>query len=181
MFKYENSLGMIWFLFPFLLIICNDIMAYMFGFFFGHTRLTKLSPKKTWEGFIGGGVSTIIFGFIVAGLLSNYQFFVCPLEYDEEIMGLSTTCTPLPLFQKTTYSMPKPFSFFKRTLDLYAFQLHSLVLSLFASIIGPFGGFFASGFKRAFRIKDFAATIPGHGGFMVRLEYFIFLFPILQI
>ncbi len=24
--------------------------------------------------------------------------------------------------------------------------------------------FFASGFKRAFKIKDFADTIPGHGG-----------------
>ncbi len=160
--------GMIWFLFPVSLIICNDIMAYMFGFFFGRTQLTKLSPKKTWEGFIGGGISTLIFGFILAGILSRYQFFVCPLEYDEEIMGLSTSCLPIQLFQKTTYTMPIPFSFFKRTLVLYPFQLHSLVLSLFASSIGPFGGFFASGFKRAFRIKDFADTIPGHGGFVVR-------------
>ncbi|CAF4761065.1 unnamed protein product [Rotaria sp. Silwood2] len=96
-------LGMIWFLFPVSLIICNDIMAYMFGFFYGRTPLTKLSPKKTWEGFIGGGVSTLIFGFIFAGILSNYQSFVCPLEYNEEIMGLSTSCIPLPLFQKTTY------------------------------------------------------------------------------
>ncbi|CAF1159559.1 unnamed protein product [Rotaria magnacalcarata] len=162
--------GMIWFLFPVSLIICNDIMAYMFGFFYGRTPLTKLSPKKTWEGFIGGGVSTLIFGFIFAGLLSNYQFFVCPLEYDEEIMGLSISCIPLHLFQKTTYLMPKPFSLLKRTLELYPFQLHSLVLSLFASSIGPFGGFFASGFKRAFRIKDFAATIPGHGGFVDRFD-----------
>ncbi|CAF2580635.1 unnamed protein product [Rotaria sp. Silwood2] len=166
----NSNKGMIWFLFPVSLIICNDIMAYMFGFFYGRTPLTKLSPKKTWEGFIGGGVSTLIFGFIFAGILSNYQSFVCPLEYNEEIMGLSTSCIPLPLFQKTTYLMPKPFSFLKRTLDLYPFQLHSLTLSLFASSIGPFGGFFASGFKRAFRIKDFATTIPGHGGFMDRFD-----------
>jgi phosphatidate cytidylyltransferase len=32
-------------------------MAYFFGFFFGRTPLIKLSPKKTWEGFVGGGVS----------------------------------------------------------------------------------------------------------------------------
>jgi CDP-diglyceride synthetase len=32
-------------------------------------------------------------------------------------------------------------------------QAHILVLSLFASIIGPFGGFFASGLKRAIKIK----------------------------
>lgn len=173
-FRLETLLffsGMIWFLFPVSLIICNDIMAYMFGFFYGRTPLTKLSPKKTWEGFIGGGVSTLIFGFILAGILSRYQFLVCPLEYDEEQMGLATSCIPPPIFQKIVYTMPKPFSFFKRTLELYPFQLHSLVLSLFASSIGPFGGFFASGFKRAFRIKDFAATIPGHGGFVVRVSF----------
>ena len=164
---------MIWFLFPVSLIICNDIMAYMFGFFYGRTPLTKLSPKKTWEGFIGGGVSTLIFGFILAGILSRYQFLVCPLEYDDEKMSLATSCIPAPFFQKTVYTMPRPFSFFKRTLELYPFQLHSLVLSLFASSIGPFGGFFASGFKRAFRIKDFAATIPGHGGFVVRFSHLL--------
>ena len=46
------------------MIICNDIMAYMFGFFFGKTPLIRLSPKKTWEGFIGGAVSTVIYGII---------------------------------------------------------------------------------------------------------------------
>jgi CDP-diglyceride synthetase len=34
---------------PASLVVCNDIMAYMFGFFFGRTPLIKLSPKKTWE------------------------------------------------------------------------------------------------------------------------------------
>lgn len=32
-------------------------------------------------------------------------------------------------------------------------QWHALCFGLFASIIAPFGGFFASGFKRAFNIK----------------------------
>ena len=43
-------------------------------------------------------------------------------------------------------------------------------MSVFASTIGPFGGFFASGFKRAFKIKDFGDSIPGHGGFMDRFD-----------
>jgi len=32
-------------------------------------------------------------------------------------------------------------------------QAHFMLFSLFASIIGPFGGFFASGLKRSIKIK----------------------------
>lgn len=41
----------------------------------------------------------------------------------------------------------------QKTVRMYPFQIHSIALSTFASLIGPFGGFFASGFKRAFKIK----------------------------
>jgi len=58
----------------------------------------------------------------------------------------------------------------KETITLYPFLLHSLFMSIFASVIGPFGGFFASGFKRAFKIKDFGDVIPGHGGIMDRFD-----------
>lgn len=43
-------------------------------------------------------------------------------------------------------------------------------MSCFASLIAPFGGFFASGVKRAFNIKDFGDTIPGHGGLTDRMD-----------
>lgn len=49
-------------------------------------------------------------------------------------------------------------------------QLHAIVLAMFASIIAPFGGFFASGFKRSFKIKDFGDSIPGHGGMTDRMD-----------
>jgi len=53
------------FIVPVSMIVINDVMAYMFGFFFGRTPLIKLSPKKTWEGFIGGGICTVILGLLV--------------------------------------------------------------------------------------------------------------------
>ena len=51
-----------------------------------------------------------------------------------------------------------------------AAQLHAIVLALCASIIAPFGGFFASGFKRSFKVKDFGNSIPGHGGMTDRMD-----------
>jgi phosphatidate cytidylyltransferase len=43
-------------------------------------------------------------------------------------------------------------------------------MATFASLVAPFGGFFASGFKRAFNIKDFGHSIPGHGGMTDRMD-----------
>ncbi|KAK1892387.1 Phosphatidate cytidylyltransferase 2 [Dissostichus eleginoides] len=51
--------GRIWFIVSISCVICNDIMAYMFGFFFERTPLIKLSPKKAWEGFIAGLFSSV--------------------------------------------------------------------------------------------------------------------------
>ena len=45
-----------------------------------------------------------------------------------------------------------------------------MVLGFFAGFIAPFGGFFASGVKRAFKIKDFGDSIPGHGGMTDRMD-----------
>ncbi len=44
---------------PCLMVIMNDIFAYIFGIKYGKTQLIELSPKKTWEGFIGGAFSSI--------------------------------------------------------------------------------------------------------------------------
>lgn len=42
----------------------NDTMAYLVGSFIGKTPLTKISPKKTWEGTIGGIVlAVLVIGF----------------------------------------------------------------------------------------------------------------------
>ena len=48
----------------------NDTMAYIVGSLIGKTPLTKISPKKTREGTLGG----IILAIVVMGLLSIYVF-----------------------------------------------------------------------------------------------------------
>lgn len=49
-------------------------------------------------------------------------------------------------------------------------QFHVFILATFASLVAPFGGFFASGLKRTFKIKDFGDSIPGHGGMTDRFD-----------
>ncbi|XP_028555539.1 phosphatidate cytidylyltransferase 1-like [Dendrobium catenatum] len=161
--------GIFWFLLPASLIVINDIAAYLFGFFFGRTPLIKLSPKKTWEGFIGASVTTILSAFLLANIFGRFLWLTCPRK------DLSTgwlSCDPGPMFKPEIYSLPRwvPQWFPWKETSIMPVQWHALALGLFASIIAPFGGFFASGFKRAFKLKDFGDSIPGHGGITDRMD-----------
>lgn len=50
----------------FIILWCSDTGAYMFGKFLGkHKFLPEVSPKKTWEGFVGGAVISILAAFIL--------------------------------------------------------------------------------------------------------------------
>jgi CDP-diglyceride synthetase len=78
------------------MIVCNDVMAYIFGFFFGRTPLIQLSPKKTWEGFIGGGFATVIFGLVVSEILkfcARNKVADTALYYKKNTMMMTTMMT----------------------------------------------------------------------------------------
>ena len=65
----------------FVLIWISDSMAYVCGRLFGkHKLFERISPKKTWEGFIGGFVFTIISG----GMIANWILYN-PHNYSQEI------------------------------------------------------------------------------------------------
>lgn len=51
----------------------NDVFAYFTGVLFGkHKFIPRISPKKTWEGFIGGVVGSAIFSFLFGFLVSYF-------------------------------------------------------------------------------------------------------------
>lgn len=60
---WSEGISSLSFTIPLLIIFSlwiNDTMAYIVGSVIGKTPLSKISPKKTWEGTIGGVVLTVI-------------------------------------------------------------------------------------------------------------------------
>ncbi|KAL6236305.1 hypothetical protein BDW75DRAFT_207209 [Aspergillus navahoensis] len=169
-FVMNNILeGMIWFFLPASLVITNDIFAYVCGITFGRTQLIQLSPKKTVEGFLGAWVCTIIFGYFMTNILMRYKYFICPVNDLGSNVLTGLECDPNPVFVPQAFEIPE-WTGFGRTFYVAPMQFHILLFATFASLVAPFGGFFASGLKRSFQIKDFGESIPGHGGITDRMD-----------
>lgn len=59
----------------FLFVWSNDSGAYIFGVSLGKHRLfERISPKKSWEGFFGGILITILAAWLLSHLFTTYKF-----------------------------------------------------------------------------------------------------------
>lgn len=130
------------------------------------------------QGFIGGGIFTILFAFFSPRLYADTPFMYCPAQQLSftAFDTFSLTCEKPYVFVETTYaltwleSLATALGGSVPTVTLLPIQVHALSLGIFASIVAPFGGFFASGIKRAYKLDDFASIIPGHGGVYDRVD-----------
>ena len=69
-YTYELLLGF------FILLWSNDTFAYLTGIYFGRNRLfERISPKKSWEGFFGGLVCTVLLSLLIAKWLQILPFY----------------------------------------------------------------------------------------------------------
>jgi len=65
-YSYQIILGI------FILLWTNDTGAYLSGRFFGkHKLFERISPKKTWEGAIGGGILALIVAYVISIYFTN--------------------------------------------------------------------------------------------------------------
>lgn len=54
---------------------------------------------------------------------------------------------------------------------------HLAGLALLVTIFGTLGDLFESGIKRYYKVKDSGRSIPGHGGFLDRIDSLLFVLP----
>ena len=126
-----------------LIVMVSDTAAYFVGRRWGKHKLApRLSPKKTWEGFLAGIVSA---GVTLLILLSPWVL----------------------LFSFGGLENPEPptfwFSFFLSSVVV-------VLLGALVGIVGTLGDLFASWFKRRVDAKDSGRLFPGHGGLLDRTD-----------
>ena len=127
-FHYRMPLALI------ALVWINDTFAYLSGSLLGKHKMTPvLSPGKTWEGFFGGGICTILSAYVISG----YNFH----------------------FDMPTW----------------------LIIGVVVWIFGVVGDFSESAWKRYYSIKDSGTVMQGHGGFLDRLDSFVYSVPIISL
>jgi phosphatidate cytidylyltransferase len=124
--------GMWWTLLALPIIAFADSGAYFIGRAFGrHKMMSRVSPNKSWEGYLGGIVVTAILSPLYALLLHQ----------------------------------------FTSAIDWW----HGLVLGVVIGTLAPMGDFAESMLKRQFKKKDSSDLIPGHGGFLDRLDSYLWV------
>ena len=143
-------LGIRFIAYLFMITIITDVFAYVYGMLFGkHKMIERISPKKTWEGAIGGTIiatiASSLFAFLYGGLFPGGELNTIFDNFTE-----GTKSNPVLLY------------------------ILIFIVTLITSVAGQIGDLVASRLKRTYDIKDFSNAFPGHGGFLDRFDSAIF-------
>lgn len=83
----EQPSGISWFAFLLAVVFAGDTMAYLFGMTVGKRKIMpNVSPKKTWEGSVGGIIGSVAAG-LVCWLVSFPELGLIPLLILAAIAG----------------------------------------------------------------------------------------------
>ncbi|MBQ9124591.1 MAG: phosphatidate cytidylyltransferase [Acholeplasmatales bacterium] len=136
-----------------LITVCTDIFALVFGLNFGkHKMAPVISPKKSWEGAIGGSAVAVIVGFLFIYLYPHFSS-----AFHEE-GSISFFAGVLPYDSFTEFGK----------------ICFIILLTTGISICSQIGDLVASKLKRTYGIKDFSNLFPGHGGVLDRFDSALF-------
>jgi phosphatidate cytidylyltransferase len=127
--------GLWWWLLVMPIVWAGDTGAYSIGSVYGKHKMTpRLSPKKSWEGYVAGVFSAAIVGAFFAYAFSS--------EGPGPLAGL---------------------------ID----PLRGGLLGLFIGALTPLGDLGESMLKRQSGMKDSSNVFPGHGGFLDRIDAWV--------
>ena len=124
-----------------LITVFTDIFALVFGRKFGKHKMAPVtSPKKTWEGSIGGTITALVVGcaFIISFSVVSDKGFFRISSYEDLNMALQI--------------------------------IICVFMTLALSVCSQIGDLLASKLKRAYGIKDYSNIFPGHGGILDRFD-----------
>ncbi len=115
--------GQWWTLSFIVLVVASDVFAYVTGLRLGrHKMAPRISPGKTWEGFAGAALATVVIGAALGPLL-----------------------------------LERPVWF-------------GALFGVLILITGTMGDLGESMIKRDLGVKDMSSWLPGHGGFLDRID-----------
>jgi phosphatidate cytidylyltransferase len=124
--------GNLWIFFLLTVIFLGDTGAFYCGRLLGkHKLYVSVSPGKTWEGAVGGFVTSVLVGILFSQAFSLHE-----------------------------------------SLSLIA------AVSGVLSIVGQVGDLAESLLKRNCGVKDSGEILPGHGGFLDRVDSLLFAVPV---
>lgn len=83
---FDGHHGVFYILFALFCALISDTFAYFVGKFLGKHKLTKISPKKTVEGVIGGVFGAVVSSVILFAVFDNCFFTVHSVTYLEVIV-----------------------------------------------------------------------------------------------
>ncbi|GAA4644134.1 hypothetical protein GCM10023115_20940 [Pontixanthobacter gangjinensis] len=131
------------------IVAAVDVFAYFFGRTIGGPKIApKISPSKTWAGYIGGSVGASIV-FFFAG---SHQSRICESLTPGFPSGFDDRCH---------------FADYPMNIELLVW---AIVVGLIIAAIAQSGDFFESWLKRRAGMKDSSRLIPGHGGVLDRVD-----------